>query len=141
MKKIRIILGGYGYVEKPGAAPRLVTAKDEPIMVEDKEAIRLVNLKCAEIVSEKKAEANEDAEEVAPVQQQEENGMVTGHLDADDLESYTVMQLRSLAKDMGLKQTGSKEKLIQRIAEAEVQYEEEEAAEEPPILEAAEPEA
>ena len=140
MKKIRIILGGYGYVEKPGAAPRLVTAKDEPIMVEDKEAIRLVNLKCAEIVSEKKAEANEDAEEVAPVQQ-EENGMVTGHLDAEDLESYTVMQLRSLAKDMGLKQTGSKEELIQRIAGEEVQYEEEEAAENPPILEAAEPEA
>lgn len=137
MKKIRIILGGYGYVEKPGAAPRLVTAKDEPIMVEDKEAIRLVNLKCAEIV----AEANEDAEEVAPVQQQEENRMVTGHLDADDLESYTVMQLRSLAKDMGLKQTGSKEELIQRIAGEEVQYEEEEAAEDPPILEAAEPEA
>lgn len=130
MKKVIIKVGGYGYRPDKKAAVKLITEKDGPISVSDEEAERLLALKVAVLADEPEAEEPE---------------MAIGHLDAESLQDYTVPQLKDLAKDLGLKTTGTKEELIERISAEQVQYPvadeaETETDEEPPVLEAADPE-
>ena len=129
MKKVIIKVGGYGYRPDKGSAVQLVTEKDGPISVSDEEAKRLVDLKVAVYADALKAD-------------EKTKEMATGHLDAESLSEYTVPQLKELAKDLGLKTGGTKDELIERITATEVEYPvaDEEADEEPPALEAVDPE-
>lgn len=136
MKKVIIKVGGYGYRPDKDAAVQLITEKNGPISVSDEEAERLVGLKVAVLVEDTVSE---------PEVETEDEEMATGHLDADSLQEYTVPELKDLAKKLGLKTGGTKDELIERIAAAEVEYpaadEETDAdTEEPPVLEAADPE-
>lgn len=130
MKKVIIKVGGYGYRPAKDSAVQLVTEKDGPISVSDEEAKRLVDLKVA-VYADEPVKVDENTEEMAK-----------GHLDAESLSEYTVPQLKELAKDLGLKTGGTKDELIERITATEVEYPvaDEEADEEPPVLEAADPE-
>lgn len=135
MKKVIIKVGGYGYRPDKKAAVKLITEKDGPISVSDEEAERLLALKVAVLA--------EDAEELIPA-----------HLDEGQFADYSMKELQKLAKEMGLKANGSREELIERITEAEVLVTKDddgseadadtdadtEADEEPPVLEAADPE-
>lgn len=139
MKNVIIIRGGYGYRPDANGPVNLVTAKDGAISVADEEAARLVGLGVAEYA---KSQQN----------------VVLGVLAPDDLSTYAYNDLKKLAKELGLSASGSKEELIKRISEEHVCVPEkaeetvaadpeEESAdaeessdEEPPILEAAEPE-
>lgn len=147
MKKVIIKVGGYGYRPDKDSAVQLITEKNGPISVSDAEAKRLVDLKVAVYVGEESTSNSE---------------LKTGHLDAGQFADYSYKELQKLAKDMGLSATGSKDELIERITTAEVQYEADAEAEEveadaeaeetepaedaesdteePPVLEAVDPE-
>lgn len=135
MKKVIIKVGGYGYRPDKDSAVVLVTEKDGPISVSDEEAARLVGLKVAVLAEDTVVESPAPAET---------GETATGHLDAESLQEYTVPELKDLAKKLGLKTGGTKDELIERIAATEVEYpvegEDAEADEEPPVLEAADPE-
>lgn len=132
MKRIKIVLGTYGYM-KNGVPPVESIDKDsEPIEVADTEAERLVNLGVAAYASEK---------------------LIAGHLDAGQFADCSMKELQKLAKDMGLKANGSKEELIARITAKEVYASEEPDTkdaeddipeepdnDEPPVLDAVDPE-
>lgn len=137
MKNVIIIRGGYGYRPDANGPVNLVTAKDGAISVADEEAARLVGLGVAEYAKDTKD--------------------VEGSLDPGDLGTYAYNDLKKLAKEMGLSASGSKEELIKRISEAKLSVSEESEDEgskdeeskdmesesddeEPPVLEAAEPE-
>lgn len=139
MKKVIIKVGGYGYRPDKDSAVQLITEKDGPISVSDEEAARLVGLKVAVLAEDTVVESP------APVlTEAETEETATGHLDADSLREYTVPELKDLAKKLGLKAGGTKDELIERIAATEVEYpvadEDAEDDEEPPVLEAADPE-
>lgn len=132
MKRIRIVSGSYGYMKNGVPPVELIDKDSEPIEVVDTEAERLVNLGVA-------VYANEE--------------LVTGHLDKEALADYSMKELQKLAKDMGLKANGSKDELIARITAKEVYASEEPDTkdaeddipeepdnDEPPVLDAVDPE-
>lgn len=140
MKQVNIIRGGYGYRPDAKGPVNLITKNDGPISIADEEAARLVRLGIAEY-----AKSQQNA--------------VLGVLTPDDLSTYAYNDLKKLAKELGLSASGSKEELIKRISEEHVCVPSEKAEEtvaadpeeesadaeessdeEPPILEAAEPE-
>ena len=136
MKKINIVVGTYGYRKDDTSAVELIDKNSDAIEVSDKEAARLIKLGVAVEAGAVVATEPAGAEETA-----------TGHLDAESLEEYTVPELKDLAKKLGLKTSGTKDELIKRISAAEVEYPvaedtEDEVAdtEEPPELEAVDPE-
>lgn len=158
MKKIKIVVGTYGYRKNDTSAVELIDKNSDPIEVSDAEAKRLIGLGIATSVETKTAALAPEpkgTEEPAP-----DVPMVTGHLDAESLKEYSYKELQSLAKDLGLSTKGKTEELIERIAAVEVQVpaeddepgtdddepgtddtEDEEADnEEPPVLNAADPE-
>ena len=133
MKKINIVLGTYGYRKNDTSPVELINSESGPIEVSDKEAERLIGLGIAEEVK-KTAGTKETA---------------TGHLDAESLEEYTVDELKDLASKLGLefKSKTKKDELIKLISGTEVEYpvaedteDEEVDDEEPPVLNAADPE-
>lgn len=134
MKKIIIVLGGYGYQRNPEGPVDLITKKDGPIEVSDAEAERLVKIGVAKYAAESVQTLNEDE----PLNEGEP-------LNEDDpLKDVTLNELRARAKELGLSGAGSKVELYERIKAAEesqeTQEEIEEDNEEPPVLAAAEPE-
>ncbi len=133
MRKINIVVGTYGYRKNDTAPVDLINSASGPIEVADEEADRLIGLGIAK-------EADEPVEE--PVEEDR-----TGHLDARSLEKYDFAELKDLAGKMGLKFKGriSKADLIKLISDEEVKYPEEDDVEdadneEPPVLNAADPE-
>lgn len=136
MKKVVIVLGGYGYQRNPEGPVDLITKKDGPIEVSDAEAERLVKIGVAKYAAE---------ESVQPVKEDEP-------LNEDDpLKDVTLNELRARAKELGLSAGGSKVELYERIKAAEespeeeppvgnTQEPEEDDNEEPPVLAPAEPE-
>ncbi len=141
MKKINIVVGTYGYRKDDKSPVELINSESGPIEVSEKEAARLIKLGVAE---EAKETVAEESEEPAVTEE-----TATGHLDAESLEEYTVAELKDLAGKLGLefKSRATKDELIKLISAAEVEYpvaedtEDEEADnEEPPVLNAADPE-
>lgn len=135
MMRIKIVVGSYGYRKSDTSPVELIDKNSEPIDVSVAEAERLIGLGIAEEVSY-----------TEPVVDETETP-VTGHLDVEALKDYTVPELRALAKDLGLKTGGTKDELIERITAVEVGIPSEDEAvvtedetEEPPVLEAADPE-
>lgn len=127
MKKVIITVGTYGYRPSLSGPVIPVSHKEgKPIELSDAEADRIVGLGIAKYANGKVAEDQE------------------GNFDQDDLSTYAYNDLKKLAKDMGLSASGSKEELIKRISEEKVLIQadtkEENDNEEPPVLEAAEPE-
>lgn len=55
-------------------------------------------------------------------------GCVKANLDPEDLENWSVKELKKLAKDMGLSTSGTKAEIIERIAAEEVEIDPETAA-------------
>ena len=76
------------------------------IELDEENAHRLIKMGIVEAVDEAPAEEAE---------------ILTGYLDAEQLEDMKVEDLRKLAKDMGLDSTGKKAELIERITAEEVQ--------------------
>lgn len=98
---VRIIKGIYGYKNKDGVIePK--TCKDEPFSLTEEQEARLVSKGVAEYV------------EVAPVQQK-------GHLDREQLMSWAYNDIKKLAKEMGVPATGTKEEIVDRIVDEEVE--------------------
>lgn len=133
MRKINIVVGTYGYRKNDTAPVDLINSASGPIEVADEEADRLIGLGIAKA-------ADEAVEE--PVEEDR-----SGHLDARSLEKYDFAELKDLADKMGLKFKGriSKADLIKLISDEEVKYPEEDDVEdadneEPPVLNAADPE-
>lgn len=134
MKTIKIVVGTYGHKKDNASYVSLIGAGSEcetdVCSVSDEEAARLIKLGVAVEVGETAVEPA-GAEETA-----------TGHLDAESLEEYTMPELKDLAKKLGLKTGGTKDELIKRISATDVEYPvaEEADTEEPPTLEAVDPE-
>lgn len=131
MRRINIVVGTYGYRKNDTSPVELINSASGPIEVTDEEADRLIGLGIAK-------EADEVVEE--PVEE-------TGHLDAESLEEYDIAELKDLAGKMGIKFKGriSKADLIKLISEEEVKYPVEDDMEdadneEPPVLDATDPE-
>ena len=131
MKTIKIILGTYGHMKNGTPPVDLIDNNSGPIEVSDAEAARLIKLGVAEEITDTTV-----TEEPAAT--------VTGNLDAESLEEYTVAELKALASDLGLefKSRATKDELIALISSAEVEApaDEEADTEEPPVLEAVDPE-
>lgn len=127
----------YGHLENGIVKPK--TKKSEPFQVDDANGKRLISLGIAKEVTE------------APKQEY--------HLDEGQLLEMSINELRALAKDMQLSASGSKAEIVARIVaepvgieddaiipadeiegEAQEDGAEVDADEEPPVLEAAEPE-
>lgn len=58
---------------------------------------------------------------VEALEENNDGEVETGHLDPEQLKEMTVPELRKLANDMGLDDSGKKDELIERICSAEVQ--------------------
>lgn len=142
MKKIKITVGTYGY-KKNGVPPvRLINSESGPIEVSDEEAARLIGLKRA-------VEVADTETTVAETESVADETVATGKLDAESLEEYTVAELKDLAGKLGLefKSRATKDELIKLISATEVEYpvaedteDEEVDDEEPPVLNAVDPE-
>lgn len=139
MKKVKIIVGTYGYRKNKVSPVELINSESGPIEVSDEEAARLIKVGVAEEVG-KAVEVKETVTETPAVAEE----TVTGHLDAESLEDYTVAELKKLAGDLGLefKSRATKDELIALISSAEVEApaDEEADGEEPPVLSAVDPE-
>jgi len=137
MTTIKIISGVYGH--RPEKSPYVipVTVNDPPISVEDDEAVRLVELGVAAYVDQETGAAA--AETVIPVvldNQTTSNttgngkdesgdsdpGDIVGNLDAEALKEWKMDDLKKLAADMGVDNTGIKKKdaLIAAITAVDV---------------------
>lgn len=140
---IRIIQGIYGYKSVNGTIePK--TSKDAPFSLTEKQEARLVKLGVAEYT------------EVAPVQPEaavsndaDGESVLTGTISKEQLEEMNYSELKHLAKEMGVSAVGSKDELVERIAlemvqcgaeEDDSELTDEADTEEPPVLEAADPE-
>lgn len=142
---IRILAGAYGHRPDPGKSYIEKKDKDsEPFDVSDKEAARLIGLGIAE-----KAAVN-IAKEL-----DKESASTISNDQEDDLEQLSIQKLRKMAKDLGLPADGGKAVLAEKIRNAsKVPQNQEEGddspyennendvsdSEDPPILQAAEPE-
>lgn len=136
---IKIIRGTYGYRAKNGQIePK--TKKDAAFSLTEEQEARLVKKGIAVYVGREEGKT----EEVAPEQHQDESSDVSGapvpgDLGEEQLEEMSYNDLKHLAKEMGLSASGTKEELMERIAEAEASCSDEDG-EEPPAFSAAEPE-
>ena len=127
MKKIKMLIGGYGLAEKSGRIA-LKTADDDPFNVSDAEAKRLVEAGRAEYVGKapKKEEPKVEIPEEVPTEEpeteetEEQESEEAAVVDEMDIESMTLAQLQALADDLGVeyKKRDKKEDLIAKIEEA-----------------------
>ncbi len=141
MKRIKIVVGTYGYRKDSTSPIEAINKNSEPIEVEDAEAERLVGLGVAKYVDNTS------------------ESVIKGHLDVGQFDNWSIKELQKLAKDMGLKANGSKAELIARITAEEVEVPAEDDTdgeepegntdgeasegddnEKPPVLDAADPE-
>lgn len=141
---IKILVGTYGH--RPNPDDNYIEKKDcnsEPFEVSDKEAERLIGLGVAQRAVQFENEKYEDDAE-----------MLESGEGNDELDQLSIKELRQMAKDLGLPADGSKAALAEKIrtirnGSDEMEKEDEESPiiddegnqEDPPVLEAAEPEA
>lgn len=126
---VKIVCGTYGYRDENGIlCPK--NSGSEPFELEEREADRLIRAGMAQKMwdepEEKTREENADEQEAEGIDREQLNGM-------------DKKELVQMAEEMGLKSTGTKENLIERIMEA-VDMESGEAGDEMPELKPAEPE-
>lgn len=150
MKTIKMIFGSYGAPNGKGSV-KLIDC-GQTCEVEDAEAERLIALHVAQEVVATPQEREEPikAGENTPDASDAQEGF-TGHLDPDELSTWTVAELKQLAEDMELDTSKCKVKAdyVALISEAEVIVPAEEEADEedgtvddgelPPDLEAEAP--
>ena len=127
MKKIKMLIGGYGLAEKSGRIA-LKTADDDPFNVSDAEAKRLVEAGRAEYVGKapKKEEPKVEIPEEVPTEEpeteetEERESEEAAVVDEVDIESMTLAQLQDLADDLGVeyKKRDKKDDLIAKIEAA-----------------------
>lgn len=127
MKKIKMLIGGYGLAEKSGRVA-LKTADDDPFNVSDAEAKRLVEAGRAEYVGKapKKEEPKVEIPEEVPTEEpeteetEEQESEEAAVVDEMDIESMTLAQLQDLADDLGVeyKKRDKKDDLIAKIEAA-----------------------
>ncbi len=127
MKKIKMLIGGYGLAEKSGRIA-LKTADDDPFNVSDAEAKRLVEAGRAEYVGKapKKEEPKVEIPEEVPTEEleteetEEQESEEAAVVDEMDIESMTLAQLQDLADDLGVeyKKRDKKDDLIAKIEAA-----------------------
>lgn len=127
MKKIKMLIGGYGLAEKSGRIA-LKTADDDPFNVSDAEAKRLVEAGRAEYVGKapKKEEPKVEIPEEVPTEEpeieetEEQESEEAAVVDEMDIESMTLTQLQDLADDLGVeyKKRDKKDDLIAKIEAA-----------------------
>lgn len=127
MKKIKILIGGYGLAEKSGRIA-LKTADDAPFNVSDAEAKRLVEAGRAEYIGKapKKEEPKVEISEEVPTEEpeteetEEQESEEAAVVDEMDIESMTLAQLQDLADDLGVeyKKRDKKDDLIAKIEAA-----------------------
>lgn len=141
MKKIKMIMGGYGLTLKDGRV-HLKTADDEPFDVPDKDAANLVESGYAEYVGKKTAkkatkpeveqkkpdneqEVAENREEIPETEENVSNEAEDADINEDDFEesdynSMTIDELHKIADDLGVeyKVKDRKDDLIRKIEEA-----------------------
>ena len=127
MKKIKMLIGGYGLAEKSGRIA-LKTADDDPFNVSDAEAKRMVEAGRAEYVGKapKKEEPKVEIPEEVPTEEpeteetEEQESEEAAVVDEMDIESMTLAQLQDLADDLGVeyKKRDKKDDLIAKIEAA-----------------------
>ena len=151
MAMIKVTRGGCGivYTDAHGNARHaLKTPENGPFECDDALAARLVSLGVAEYVNELgwKAVSNptpqigeQQKEQTDGVQETEDD---TAHLDAEQLNTMTIEQLKGLAADMDVDVTGCKKKAdyIAAIVAVEVELGDEIDDDELPNLNVADPE-
>lgn len=130
--RVKIIRGIYGYRENGRLVEKNVNS--DPVEVSEEEGERLISIG---IAKRAKAGANiADLDESTEESVYEEN-----HLSRQQLEDMTLEELRDLAVENGLKKSGGREALIERIiSSCSLDEETEEGEEEMPELAPAEPE-
>lgn len=134
---VRIIIdGNYGHYVNGVVIPKNRNSK--PFELEDSKALRLISEGVAEAVNGEPVPDNEGELPDNDGVTVPDNEGVTGNLDADQLDDLSINDLRKIAKDLGVSATGSKKELIERICDVEVSAPADD--EEPPVLEAADPE-
>lgn len=124
MTKIKIIKGTYGYRPNLNRAPQMVTAKDDAITVEDKEAKRLESLGVALIldctpVATPCEEAVGLVEALADLPEVEEGEAEEG-IDLEDIAygmEMTATELRNLCNQLGVevKSSMNKTELVEQL--------------------------
>jgi len=146
MAKIRVKLGGCGikYTDANGNERHaLKTPESGAFECDDAQAARLVSLGVAEYVGCQGRAVDPATEHIGePAEPDQEPEKIVGHLDAAELETWTIEQLKKLAADMGVDLTGCKKKAdyIAAITAEEVEIDAEDDADELPELSAADPE-
>ncbi len=137
MVKIRVTCGGCGieYTDEYGNARHaLKTAESGPFMCDARQAERLVRLGVAVYISKEARTEEPDADP------QEDGNAEPEHLSREELEKWDMGALKKLAEDMNVKPAGRKKAdYIAAISEEMVEADEEEL-EEPPDLDAMDPE-
>lgn len=126
MKKIKMLIGGYGLADKSGRVS-LKTADDEPFDAPDKDADQLVEKGFAEFVGKQRKKAKSEAPKEEPEIPQEEPEQIeeeTTETESEstetDLNSLTLDELHKMADDLDItyKARDKKDKLIELIEEA-----------------------
>lgn len=135
--KIRITRGIYGYQEKGNIVEK--TKADPAFDVDEDEGKRLISLKVAEAVSSEHENAvlvDEEKDTVSGETSKE------GHISRETLESMKKEELGRLAEELGIKKSGSREDIMERIMQCPVYVDDEEALDdaEMPELTAEDPE-
>ena len=148
MAVIKVILGGCGikYTDPNGNARHVLkTPEDGPFECDDKHAESLVRMGRAEyvgkcIMADSIIVPGTDSEG----DDQKDAGVLTGHMDPEELAEWDYNDLKKLAADMGVKPEGQKKAdYIAAICAVEVEIEEAaivDDSDELPDLEVADPE-
>lgn len=138
--KIRIIRGIYGFREKGNVVEK--TSSSAPFEVDDDEGNRLISLNVAEevnnsaamgdVMQDQKEEPEEETDVLAKI----------GSTSKESLEEMDKKDLCAFAEALGIKKTGSKAELIERLQQCPVWAEDtgDPAGEEMPDLTAEDPE-
>lgn len=134
--KIRITRGVYGHREKGRIVEK--TKDHEPFEVGDEEGMRLISMGVAEEITggipEDGWENKSDPSLMllsanAGMDTEEYRDEDSEYIPVEQLEEMKAEELRSLAGEMGLKRSGSREELIDRIMQAQELHIEEKGAE------------
>ncbi|MDO5574431.1 MAG: Rho termination factor N-terminal domain-containing protein [bacterium] len=134
---IKMVSGTYGL--RINGIVKGMTPDDDPFELEDNRARQLIATKNAiEVISHENdiAKAESDTEDIE-VEEQDSSDTAEVESGTEELSSYTMDELKTIAKDIGVQipRNVKKSDLINLIKEAD-----QDEGEEPPILEAADPE-
>lgn len=120
--KICITRGIYGFRENGCVVEK--TSHSAPFEIDEEEGRRLIELNVAKKAAEggiPDEEKAEDADEDAPV--------ATGNISRESLKGMKKEELYRLAEELGIRKSGSKEELAERLSQCPVWKEDEEPLE------------